>query len=135
VERKADGEPSLLTLPPDLFNHLTYDLRQPAKRMGAVQRDRVSLRLQETTTFIDQCFQTEFKGLPVEQNDRAHIPSCFWASHRFPCFHQRLGCLLKRHGIQMDFGIRSVVQVSLPALPFRLGLRETVGEPLLHKAL
>ena len=63
----------------------------------------------------------KFKGLPVEPDDRAHVPSCSWTLLGLQFFYERLCRLLKRLGIKMDFGISPVMPASMMPLFIAFG--------------
>src|SRR5258708_669417 len=80
----------------------------------------------------------KFQGLSVQQEDRASIPIGFGVLIQVQFLNEGLGRILKRPGVEVDFGVATVVPVANGAVRPRLRLRDEgarTGFFLLHVAV
>src|SRR5262245_26699651 len=90
-------------LPSNRFDDLSDDLRQPTQGMGFVKRERISSLLQEVAACTNHCFQVDFYGLPVEQDDRTRIPRRFGVRFQVQGLDERSGGSLERYRVEGNF--------------------------------
>ena len=62
----------------------------------------------------------EFQGLSVQQEDRASIPIGFGVLIQVQFLNEGLGRILERPGVEVDFGVATVVPVANGAVRPRL---------------
>ena len=108
-----------ITFPPDRLDDLADDLSQPPQRVGTVKRDRVGSRFQKVAALTHQKLQVNFKRLSVEDDNRGSIPNGAGILIQFQSRNERLGRILERPGMKVDFDICSIVLVRLRASGLR----------------